>query len=53
MPFPAFAAKTIFGEMGEEVLLGSQRALPARLLDAGFTFRQPELDAALEQALAG
>lgn len=52
VPFPAFAATTIFGEMGEEVLLGSQRALPARLLDAGFTFRQPELDPALERALA-
>ncbi|MBA2742521.1 MAG: TIGR01777 family protein [Actinobacteria bacterium] len=52
VPFPAFAAKTIFGEMGEEVLLGSQRALPARLLDAGFTFRHAELGPALERALA-
>jgi uncharacterized protein len=51
-PFPAFAAKTVFGEMGKEVLLGGQRALPTRLLDAGFTFRHGELDEALKRALA-
>lgn len=50
-PFPAVAARTVFGEMGDEVLLGSQRALPARLLDAGFTFRHPDLSSALERAL--
>ena len=47
----ALAVKTLFGEMGETVLLGSQRMLPARLLDAGFTFAYPELDAALARAL--
>jgi uncharacterized protein (TIGR01777 family) len=52
VPFPALAARTVFGEMAEEVLLGSQRVLPARLLDAGFTFRYPSLDAALARALA-
>jgi NAD dependent epimerase/dehydratase family enzyme len=35
-----------------ELLLGSKRALPARLLDAGFELRYPELDRALERALA-
>lgn len=50
-PFPAVAARTVFGEMGDEVLLGSQRALPARLLDAGFSFGYPELDAALGRVL--
>jgi NAD dependent epimerase/dehydratase family enzyme len=38
--------------MGEEALLGSQRALPAALLDAGFEFEHPELDGAVERALA-
>jgi uncharacterized protein (TIGR01777 family) len=52
-PVPAFAVKTIFGEMGEEALLDGQRALPARLLEAGFTFAYPDLDAALHRALAG
>ena len=45
--------KTLFGERGEAVLLEGQRALPARLLDAGFSFAYPSIDAALERALAG
>lgn len=51
VPFPAVAARTIFGEMADEALLAGQRALPARLLEAGFAFRYPELDAALKRAL--
>lgn len=51
-PFPAFAAHVAFGEMADELLLGGQRALPARLLDAGFEFTAPTIDAGLEQALA-
>ncbi len=50
-PFPAFAAKAMFGEMAEEALLTGQRALPARLLDAGFAFDYPELGPALDRAL--
>jgi hypothetical protein len=53
LPTPAFTIKTLFGERGEAVLLEGQRALPARLLDAGFTFAYADLDAALEHALAG
>ncbi len=52
LPLPAVAVKTLFGEMGDAALLQGQRALPARLLEAGFTFRYPELDAAFERALA-
>lgn len=52
VPLPGFAVKTMFGEMGEAVLLEGQRALPARLLDAGFTFSEPELEAALHRTLA-
>jgi len=51
-PLPAVAVKTLFGEMGDAALLQGQRALPARLLEAGFTFRYAELDAAFERALA-
>jgi uncharacterized protein (TIGR01777 family) len=50
-PAPALAVKTAFGEMGEAALLEGQRVLPARLLEAGFTFRYPDLDAALARAL--
>jgi len=51
-PFPAFAARAMFGEMAEEALLTGQRALPARLIDGGFAFEYPEIDSALQRALA-
>jgi uncharacterized protein (TIGR01777 family) len=51
-PLPALGVKLLFGEMGETVLLESHRVLPARLLDAGFTFTRPDLDEALATALA-
>ena len=51
-PLPGVAVKTLFGERGEAVLLEGQRALPARLLDAGHSFEYEELDSALERALA-
>lgn len=51
LPLPAFAVRTLFGEMGDVVLLQGQRVLPARLLEAGFEFRYPDLDAALARAL--
>ena len=34
-PVPAFVAKLAFGQMGEEVLLGSQRVEPARQIGVG------------------
>jgi uncharacterized protein len=43
---PAFALKGIMGEMGN-VLLTSQQVIPHRLLQAGFDFRYPQLEAAL------
>jgi uncharacterized protein (TIGR01777 family) len=49
---PAFGARLAFGEMAEEVLLGGQRVLPVRLLDAGFSFRYAHIDDALVHALA-
>ena len=53
IPAPAFALKAALGaEMAGELLLVSQRALPTRLLDSGFTFAQPELAGALRVALA-
>ena len=51
LPVPAFTIKVLFGERGEAVVLEGQRTLPARLLDAGFTFSYADLDAALERAL--
>jgi NAD dependent epimerase/dehydratase family enzyme len=48
---PAFAARLAFGEMADGLLLASTRVEPKRLIDAGFRFRFPELEAALIQAV--
>ncbi|MEC4750251.1 TIGR01777 family oxidoreductase [Methylomicrobium sp. Wu6] len=50
-PAPAFALKLLLGEMSE-LVLGSQRVLPTRLLKHGFKFQYPDLDGALRAALA-
>ncbi len=49
-PVPAFAMKLALGEMSGLVLEG-QRAEPARLLEAGYPFRFPTLQGALEDLL--
>jgi uncharacterized protein (TIGR01777 family) len=49
-PIPALMLKLLFGEMAEEVLLPSIRAVPARLAAAGYAYRQPELEPALRAA---
>ncbi len=51
-PMPAFAAKLAFGQMGEELLLGSQRVRSARLTATGYAFQYPELQTALGHVLA-
>jgi uncharacterized protein len=47
LPAPAFALRLALGEMADALLLGGQRAIPQRALDAGFTFAYPELRGAL------
>jgi uncharacterized protein (TIGR01777 family) len=51
-PLPGAAVKAVFGQMGEEMLLGGQRVVPRQLEDAGFTFAQPDIDSGLAAALA-
>jgi uncharacterized protein len=51
VPMPAFAARLMFGEMADELLLASARAQPAKLLASGYTFHYPELEAALRHLL--
>ena len=48
---PAFALRLVGGDMAEEMLLASQKVLPHRLLELGFTFDDPELEAALRGLL--
>jgi uncharacterized protein (TIGR01777 family) len=52
-PVPAFAAKLAFGPMAKEVLLGSQRVEPAKLIASGYPFQYPDLRKALEAVLKG
>ncbi|MFG2548639.1 TIGR01777 family oxidoreductase [Streptomyces sp. NPDC048581] len=46
---PAPVLRAVLGEMAGDVL-GSQRVLPARLLESGFTFAFPEVEGAIRAA---
>jgi uncharacterized protein (TIGR01777 family) len=48
-PVPAFAVELLYGEMAMVVTTG-QRAVPKRLQELGYEFRQPELEPALRDA---
>jgi uncharacterized protein len=50
-PLPAFAVKLAFGEMGEELLLGSQKVEASKLISSGYPFRYRELKGSLEAIL--
>jgi uncharacterized protein (TIGR01777 family) len=50
-PMPAFAVGLIFGEMGKELFLFSQRVEPAKLIASGYRFQHPDLRKALEEIL--
>lgn len=50
MPAPGFALRMILGEMATIVLDG-QRAIPARLQDAGFKFKYTDAETALRDLL--
>jgi uncharacterized protein (TIGR01777 family) len=51
VPLPAVAVRTLFGEMGQALLLDSARALPRRLERAGFKFQHRDVEGALRAAL--
>ena len=51
LPIPEFAIKTLFGEMGETLLLQGARVLPKRLQDAGFEFEFNNLEDAMKSVL--
>ena len=50
LPVPALALKVLYGDMAEIITTG-QRAVPARLEQLGYQFRQPELEPALRDVL--
>jgi uncharacterized protein len=52
VPTPAFALRAAFLGMADETLFASQRALPRKLLAAGFAFRHETLESSLRAQLA-
>tara|TARA_B100000900_G_scaffold269412_1_gene230022 strand:- start:216 stop:1637 length:1422 start_codon:yes stop_codon:yes gene_type:complete len=50
-PLPGFVIRTLFGEMGQELVLEGQHVEPKRLLDLGFRFEHPELESCLRHTL--
>lgn len=51
LPLPSLAARMVFGEMANELLLGSCRVSPKKLLNAGYAFRHTDLQDALKELL--
>ena len=51
VPVPAAVVKSIWGEMGKELLLSSTRVMPKLLLQSGYCFRHAELADALRHLL--
>lgn len=52
VPAPAFALRAILGrELADELVLGSARVVPSRLLESGFEFEHPDLEGALRDLL--
>lgn len=50
IPVPGFGLKLLFGEMSQ-ILLEGQRAVPKKLQFAGYEFKYPNLDDALEDVI--
>lgn len=51
LPAPAFALRLALGEMADALLLSSQRVVPERLRQLGYTFQNLELQSALASVL--
>ena len=51
VPFPKAAARALFGELGDALLLASQRVEPVKLEASEFSFLQPQLEGALRYEL--
>ena len=47
IPVPKFAIKTLFGEMGETLLLEGRRVHPSVALEIGFAYQHADLESAL------
>ena len=50
-PVPATMVRLLFGQMGDELLLASQKVEPAKLKAAGYLFRHADIEDALRAVL--
>jgi uncharacterized protein (TIGR01777 family) len=50
-PLPGFAAKLIFGEMADAILLSGTKVLPTKLTEAGYSFTHATLEPALQDVM--
>lgn len=48
---PTYMARFVFGEMADELLLSSQRVSNQKLLESGYSFKQPNLEHYFRNAL--
>jgi len=51
-PLPSVVVTLTLGEMGQDALLTSTRVKPARLEDAGYRFKHPQIEEALRAVLS-
>lgn len=51
LPVPGFIMSLVIGELGDKLLLGSQRVVPQRLTEAGFKFKFADAESALKDLL--
>jgi len=51
LPLPGFAARLLFGEMADALLLGGARVIPRQLEHTGYRFAYPRLEQALQHLL--
>jgi NAD dependent epimerase/dehydratase family enzyme len=51
LPVPAPALRLAYGQMADETLLSSARAVPEKLEQSDYRFRQPDLEQALRFVL--
>ena len=47
IPVPKFAIKTLFGEMGDTLLLEGRKVRPSVALEIGFAYQHADLESAL------
>jgi len=51
LPLPGFAVSALFGQMGEEMLLGGQKVSASKLVESGFEFQHDTIEKALKSAI--